>query len=126
MVDIPRLSASKNCIAVTTWGQELSRRSKMPIVTSPRHFRLMAALNSSRIEQYDAASIVVPFSMKSTNSTPLQSQKTIAITLPADLPTLNFFNHRDPGCHHSMLTRFVSSDNAFREIITMNGTLLEE
>jgi hypothetical protein len=51
----------------------------------------------------------VPFSMKSTNSTPLQSRSTITITLPTDLPILNFFYCRDAGCFHSTLACFVLS-----------------
>jgi hypothetical protein len=49
----------------------------------------------------------MPFSMKSTNSTPLQSRSTITITLLTDSPILNFFYHTDPGCFHSILARFV-------------------
>jgi hypothetical protein len=32
----------------------------------------------------------------------------VAVTLPADFTTLNFFDCRDPGCFHSMLAHFIS------------------
>ena len=92
-----------------TWDQVLLWRSKTPVVSSPGHCHLMAVHNHSWVAQYDAALIVVPFSMKSTNSTPLQSRNTITITLPTYSPNLNFFYHRDPGCFHSILARFVLS-----------------
>jgi len=97
------------CVAVTTWDQALLWRSKTSVVSSPGHCHLMAARSHSWVAQYDAALIVVPFSMKSTNSTLLQSRNTITITLPTDSPILNFFYHRDPGCFHSIFARFVLS-----------------
>jgi len=97
------------CVAVLTWGQALLWRSRTPVVSSPGHCHLMAARNHSMVAQYDAALIVAPLSMKSINSTPLQSRSTITITLPTDSPILNFFYCKDPGCFHSILARFVLS-----------------
>lgn len=96
----------------------------------------MAARNSSRLAQYDAALIFVPFSIKSTKSTALRSHNTLAITLPADLTILDFFpiartREVSTPCLHVYLRgvmvnpRLVSSDNAFEETMTMNGILLE-
>jgi hypothetical protein len=45
----------------------------------------------------------VPFSVISTNSTPLRSQNKVAITLSADLTILNFFDRGYPGCFYFML-----------------------
>jgi len=97
----------------------------------------MAAHNRYRAAQYDTALIVANFSMKSTNSTPLRSQNTVAITLPAYFRILNFFRSRGLGIfplHACTLyrggvvvkTRLASSENGFEEFMTMNGVLLEE
>ena len=84
----------------------------------------MAACNHCRVAQYDAELIVLPFSMKSTSSTPFQTQSGITITLPTGLPMLNFFDRRDLGSFHPIFACFVFSDIVFEEIMTMNGILL--
>jgi len=99
----------------------------------------MAAHNCFRVTgcTMSSALIVVPFPLNSTNSAPLQAQNTLAVSLPADVPILNFFDHRDTGNFHSMFARFfsrgvmmnprlISSNIAFKIIITINGILLEE
>ncbi|XKL62988.1 hypothetical protein PGB90_005352 [Kerria lacca] len=50
----------------------------------------MANLSFFRTSQYKTTLIVIPFGINSTNKTPLASQKTVAIILPADLSVLNF------------------------------------
>ena len=90
-------------------GQVSSCRST-PVVSSPGRCCLMAACNHSRVSQHDAALIVMPFYMKSTNSKTLRSQYTVDITLPAGLHILKFFDRRCLGCFHSMLEQFVSAE----------------
>ena len=89
---------------------QVSCRSTTPVVSSPGQCCLMTAHNHSRVSQYDAALIVMPFYMKSTNSKTLWSQYTVDIILPAGLPILKFFDRRGLGCFHSMLAQFVSAE----------------
>ena len=71
--DCPSEALQELCCSCEV-GRTLLCRSKTPVVGSPGRCCLMVARNHSRVSQYEAALIVVPFFMESTNSTPLQSQ----------------------------------------------------
>lgn len=97
----------------------------------------MAACNHSRVAQYDAALIVVPFLHAIHPAQPFSPKTPVAITLSADLPIMNVFDRGNPDMFPlrsrvfrlrevKVTPRLVSCENAFEEIMTMNGILMEE
>jgi hypothetical protein len=57
----------------------------------------MAAHYRSSAAQCAPALIIVPCGLNYTSVTPLWSQNTVVISVPADFMALNVFNHGDPG-----------------------------
>ena len=125
----------QSCVLQLRYGAELLCMSKTPVVSSPGYCCLMAARNHSRVAHYVTALTVVAFPMKSTNHTPWQSQNITAITLQADWSNLiciaGTWDIGSPCLHIlspgvTVNWHLATTDNAFEEIMTMDGILLEE
>jgi hypothetical protein len=55
-----------------------------------------SVFSSLSVSQYHPKLVVVPVGMNSVSTTPLTSQKTVSMTLPADTSVLKFFSAGDP------------------------------
>ncbi|GFR29941.1 hypothetical protein TNCT_271051 [Trichonephila clavata] len=64
----------------------------------PGRFRRMASRNLVKVAQQRSALMVWPCSRYSIRITPLESKNIVAVTLPPESKTLNFFAVGDPGC----------------------------
>ena len=73
----------------------------MPLIIFPRLLFFMALRSDVSVPQYASALMVLSFFINSVHTTPSQSKKTVAMTIPADGATLNFFRAGEV-CLHSI------------------------
>lgn len=83
-----------------TWGRALSWRRQTPFVSRPLLRFWIARRSFFKVSQYHSAFIVTSEGMKSTSSTPVRSQKIVAMIFLADSICLNFCSFGEVECRH--------------------------
>ena len=83
-------SLARNIVVENAYA--LAQHCSSPVLNRPPEF--------DSVSKYLSAFIVVPVAMKSINNTPIRSQNTVAMTLPADCASLNFRGLGEEECCH--------------------------